>query len=69
MVRAASEGNKRYFFYLSYLTIEEITNLDNPFIAFICGSLEKVLIIPAKIFKYFGLDLKEITLFQNMLSR
>jgi len=49
LVRAASEGNRRYFFGLNYLTVEEIANLDNPFIAFICGSLDKVIIIPAKI--------------------
>jgi hypothetical protein len=53
LVRAASEGNRRYFFGINYLTVEEISNLDNPFIAFICGSIESVVIIPAKIlFKY-----------------
>jgi hypothetical protein len=49
LIRAASEGNPRYFFGLNYLTVEEIANLDNPFIAFICGSIERVIIIPAKI--------------------
>ena len=49
LVRAASEGNRRYFFGINYLTVEEISNLDNPFIAFICGSIETVVIIPAKI--------------------
>lgn len=54
LIRAAIEGkNKRYFFGLNYLTAEEMNNLDNPFIAFICGSIEKILIIPAKVlFKY-----------------
>jgi hypothetical protein len=53
LVRAASEGNRRYFFGINYLTVEEIANLDNPFVAFICGSSDKVVIIPAKIlFKY-----------------
>ena len=53
LIRAASEGNRRYFFGLNYLTVEEISNLDNPFIAFICGSIDTVVIIPAKIlFKY-----------------
>lgn len=47
LVRAASEGNRRYFFGLNYLTVEEIANLDNPFISFICGSIEKIIIIPA----------------------
>ena len=54
LVRSASEGNRHYFFGLNYLTIEEIANLDNPFVAFICGSLDKMVIIPAKIlFKHF----------------
>ena len=39
----------RYFFGINYITVEEIANLDNPFVAFICGSAEKVIIIPAKI--------------------
>ena len=50
LVRAASEGNRNYFFGINYITIEEIANLDNPFIAFICGSIEKTVIIPAQIF-------------------
>lgn len=50
LVRASSEGNRRYFFGINYITIEEIANLENPFIAFICGSVEKAVIIPAKLF-------------------
>jgi hypothetical protein len=49
LVRAASEGNRRYFLGVNYLTVEEISNLENPFVAFICGSVETVVIIPAKI--------------------
>jgi hypothetical protein len=49
LIRTASEGKQRFFFGLNYLTVEEIANLDNPFIAFVCGSLEKIVIIPAKI--------------------
>ncbi len=49
LVRAASDGNARYFFGINYVTVEEIANLDNPFVAFICGSINKVVIIPAKI--------------------
>ena len=49
LVRASSDGNKRYFFGINYITVEEIANLDNPFVSFICGSAEKVVIIPAKI--------------------
>lgn len=50
LVRASSDGNKRYFFGINYVTVEEIANLDNPFIAFICGSIERIVIIPAKFF-------------------
>jgi hypothetical protein len=50
LVRAATEGkNGRYFYGLNYLTAEEMNNLDNPFIAFICGSVEQTIIIPAKV--------------------
>jgi len=49
LVRASSDGNRRYFFGINYLTVEEIANLENPFVAFICGSVDKVVIIPAKI--------------------
>ncbi len=53
LVRASSEGNRRYFFGINYITVEDIANLDNPFIAFICGSIDRIVIIPAKIlFKY-----------------
>ncbi|HEX8499247.1 MAG TPA: hypothetical protein VF659_01555 [Pyrinomonadaceae bacterium] len=47
LIRAATEGNKRYFFGLNYITAEEVANLDNSFFAFICGSLERTLIVPA----------------------
>jgi len=50
LVRASSEGNRRYFFGLNYLCAEEMANLENPFIAFICGSVERTIIIPAKVF-------------------
>jgi len=49
LVRASSDGNRRYFFGINYITVEEIANLDNPFVAFICGSVDKIVIIPAKI--------------------
>ncbi|MBX3290322.1 MAG: hypothetical protein KF855_13365 [Acidobacteria bacterium] len=49
LVRAASEGNRRYFFGINYIAIEEIANLDNPFVAFICGSLDRTMIVPAKV--------------------
>jgi hypothetical protein len=50
LVRASSDGNRRYFFGINYIAVEEMANLDNPFIAFICGSIDRTLIIPAKLF-------------------
>src|SRR5438093_1290785 len=50
LIRAATLGaNGRYFFGLNYLTAEEMNNLENPFVAFICGDVEKTLIVPAKL--------------------
>lgn len=50
LIRASLIGkNNRYFFGLNYIHVEEMANLDNPFIAFICGSVDNVVIIPAKI--------------------
>ncbi|MFN2598945.1 MAG: hypothetical protein ABR563_17375 [Pyrinomonadaceae bacterium] len=49
LIRAASEGHKRYFFGLNYITAEEVANLDNAFFAFICGSVERTLIVPADV--------------------
>ncbi len=52
LIRAASKTatNGRYFFGVNYITIEEIANLDNPFIVFICGSVENALMVPAQLF-------------------
>lgn len=50
LIRSSTENSRRYFFGINYITVEEISNLDNPFIAFICGSVDRVVIIPAKIF-------------------
>ncbi|HGY55543.1 MAG TPA: hypothetical protein ENK44_07585 [Caldithrix abyssi] len=47
LIRAASEGNRNYFFGINYITVEEMANLHNPFIAFICGSIKRTVIIPA----------------------
>jgi hypothetical protein len=54
LVRVATLGKDGMYFYgLNYLTAEEMNNLDNPFVAFICGSVEQVVIIPAKVlFKF-----------------
>ncbi|MCD4773559.1 MAG: hypothetical protein K8R41_09295 [Bacteroidales bacterium] len=47
LIRTASDGNRNYFFGINYITIEEMANLQNPYIAFICGSINKTVIIPA----------------------
>ncbi len=49
LIRAASEGNRRYLYGINYITIEEMANLSNPYIAFICGSIDKTLILPAQL--------------------
>lgn len=49
LVRTASDLNKRYFFGLNYINAEEIYNLNNSFIAFICGSSDKVVFLPSNI--------------------
>lgn len=51
LVRSAIQlKNKRYFFGINYLTLEEMANLDNPFIVFICGSIENCVFLPAQLF-------------------
>lgn len=52
LIRAASNSvgrSERYFFGLNYITVEEMANLDNPFIAFICANIENILILPADV--------------------
>ncbi|MGA7719772.1 MAG: hypothetical protein WCA84_01215 [Ignavibacteriaceae bacterium] len=52
LVRAASRptnNNRKYFFGLNYITVEEMANLYNPYIAFICGDINNILILPANI--------------------
>ena len=49
LIRSSLLGkNNRYFFGLNYIHVEEMANFDNPFIAFICGSAENTVVIPAK---------------------
>lgn len=49
LVRTASDLGKRYFFGLNYINAEEVYNLDNSFVAFICGDIERVIVIPTDI--------------------
>lgn len=48
LIRAATlTNNRRYFFGLNYISAEEIANLENSFFVFICGSVDRSLIIPS----------------------
>jgi hypothetical protein len=49
LVRVAADTGK-YFFGLNYINAEEVANLENAFIAFVCGSVENTLIIPMQLF-------------------
>ncbi len=49
LVRTASDLGKRYFFGLNYISAEEIYNLDNSFVAFICGDVGKTIFIPTDV--------------------
>ncbi len=49
LVRVASDIGKRFFFGLNYITAEEMYNLSNSFIAFVCGSLKQVIFLPTKV--------------------
>jgi hypothetical protein len=49
LVRVASDLGKRYFFGLNYITAEEIYNLSNSFVAFVCGSLDRIVFMPTEI--------------------
>lgn len=49
LVRTASDLGKRYFFGLNYINAEEIYNLDNSFIAFVCGNIENIIFLPSDV--------------------
>jgi len=49
LVRVASDNGGRFFFGLNYITAEEMYNLSNSFIAFVCGSLKQVIFLPTKV--------------------
>ena len=49
LVRTASDLGKRYFFGLNYINAEEISNLSNSFVAFICGNLRQIVFLPTSI--------------------
>lgn len=49
LIRVASDNGGRFFFGLNYITAEEMYNLSNSFIAFVCGSLKQVIFLPTKV--------------------
>ena len=49
LVRTASDFGRRYFFGINYISLEEISNLDNSFVAFVCGELNKTIFLPSQI--------------------
>ena len=49
LVRVASDLGKRYFFGLNYIHAEEISNLSNSFVAFVCGNLQQVVFMPTSV--------------------
>ena len=49
LVRTASDLGQRYFFGLNYINAEEVYNLDKSFVAFICGDIERTVLIPTEV--------------------
>jgi len=49
LIRTASDLKKRYLFGLNYISAEEIYNLENSYIAFVCGSKDNVVFIPSDV--------------------
>lgn len=49
LVRTASDLGHRYFFGLNYINAEEVYNLENSFVAFICGDIEKTILVPTDV--------------------
>jgi hypothetical protein len=49
LVRVAADTGK-FFFGLNYINAEEVANLDNAYIAFVCGAVENTVIVPMQLF-------------------
>lgn len=45
LARVAADTGK-YFFGLNYINAEEVANLENAYVAFVCGGIEHCLIVP-----------------------
>lgn len=48
LVRVAADTGK-FFFGLNYINAEEVANLDNAYIAFVCGAVENTVILPMQL--------------------
>lgn len=49
LIRTASDLGRRYFFGLNYINAEEIYNLSNSFVVFICGDLNRLIFFPCDV--------------------
>ena len=49
LVRVAADTGK-FFFGLNYINAEEVANLDNAYIAFVCGAVDNTVILPMQLF-------------------
>lgn len=49
LVRVAADTGK-FFFGLNYINAEEVANLDNAYIAFVCGAVDNIVILPMQLF-------------------
>lgn len=49
LVRVAADTGK-FFFGLNYINAEEVANLDNAYIAFVCGAVDSTVILPMQLF-------------------
>lgn len=49
LIRTSSDLGRRYFFGLNYINAEEIYNLENSYVAFICGHVDRTVFLPTEI--------------------
>jgi len=49
LIRTASCSGNKYFFGLNYINAEEVYNLDNSFVAFICGNIDQIVFVPTEV--------------------
>lgn len=49
LIRTSSDLGRRYFFGLNYINAEEIYNLENSYVAFICGHVDRTVFLPTEV--------------------